>query len=62
MRIGSFIVTVRKMVVGLPQTLAVGVCKPPEGAVFKRHGTERSGKRLCLTESGECKGVERLNR
>jgi len=25
------------MVVGLPHTPAVGVCKPPEGAVFK-HG------------------------
>ena len=24
---------------------AVDVCKPPEGAVFKRYGTERSGKR-----------------
>jgi len=24
------------------------VCKPPEGAVFKRHGAERSGKRSRL--------------
>lgn len=23
------------------------VCKPPEGAVFKRYGAERSGKMLC---------------
>ena len=23
----------------------VGVCKPPKGAVFKRHGAERLGKR-----------------
>jgi hypothetical protein len=27
---------------------AVEVCKPPEGAVFKRHGAERSGKRFRL--------------
>ena len=25
---------------------ADGVCKPPEGAVFKRYGAERSGKRF----------------
>ena len=24
---------------------AVDVCKPPESAVFKKHGAERSGKR-----------------
>ena len=27
---------------------AVGVCKPPEGAVFKRHGAERLGKKSRL--------------
>jgi len=42
------------MVVGLPYTPAVGVYKPPEGVVFKRHRAEGSGKRLCMTESGAC--------
>ena len=58
----SFHRTVRKMVVGLPHTPAVGVCKPPEGAVLKKHGAERSGKRFAISGSGACKEVERLNR
>jgi hypothetical protein len=35
------------------------MCKPPEGAVFKRHGAEGSGKRYRITVSGECKEAER---
>ena len=37
---------------------AVEVCKPPEGAVFKRHGAKRSGKRYRKTVSGS---VKKLN-
>ena len=33
------------MAVGLPIPCIDEVCKPPEGAVFKRRGAERSGKR-----------------
>ena len=36
-----------------------GVCKPPKGAVFKRHGAERLGKRYLSRYQGKCKGVER---
>jgi len=31
---------------------AVGVCKPPEGVVYKRHGAERSGKRYPIPTPG----------
>jgi len=34
------------------------VCKPPEGAVVKSHGAERSGKDVVQTTSGECKEPE----
>ena len=48
------------MVAGLPHTTeADGVCKPPEGAVFKRYGAERSGKKSRKTGLGECKEAER---
>ena len=47
------------MVAGLPHTTeADGVCKPPEGAVIKSHGAERSGKDAVRTVSGECKEAE----
>jgi hypothetical protein len=35
------------------------VCKPPEGAVFKRYGAERSGKDTVQAASGKCKEAER---
>jgi hypothetical protein len=38
---------------------AVRVCKPPGGAVFKRHGVERSGKRSRLKRDQVC--VKKLN-
>ena len=50
------------MVVGLPHPASCGtdgVCKPPEGAVFKRHGAERSGKKVSVKASGTCKEAER---
>ena len=34
------------------------VCKPPEGAVIKSHGAERSGKDAVRTVSGMCKEAE----
>ena len=34
------------------------VCKPPEGAVIKSHGAERSGKDAVQTVSGMCKEAE----
>lgn len=34
------------------------VCKPPGGAVFKRHGAERSGIDAVETVSGKCKEAE----
>lgn len=34
------------------------VCKPPEGAVVKSYGAERSGKGVVTTASGTCKEAE----
>ena len=36
---------------------ADNVCKPPKGAMFKRYGTERLGKR-CRKASGKCNEAE----
>ncbi|MCH5718202.1 hypothetical protein [Niabella hibiscisoli] len=37
---------------------ADGACKPPEGAVVKSHGAERSGKDAVRTLSGAYKEAE----
>jgi len=37
---------------------ADGVCKPPEGAVVKSYGAERSGKDAVIAVSGACKEAE----
>ena len=34
------------------------VCKPPEGAVFKRHVAEPSSKKVFVKASGTCKEAE----
>ncbi len=42
------------MKVGLPHRIgcAVKVCKPPAGAVFKRHGSKHSDKDAAKTRNG----------